>query len=83
MHQASAAWEGKGGVVPWENPVDQPFSSRKDASAQQLCTTYGARIPGVLILSIYGKRIFFEAWQIPTFLFLTSSKTTQTQQSPC
>lgn len=42
-------------ALPWENPVDEPFSSGKDASSQQPCTMYCARILTVLILSIYRK----------------------------
>lgn len=55
FQMASAVRGGVGGAVPWENPVDEPFSSGKDASSQQLCPTYCARVLGVLILSVYGK----------------------------
>lgn len=48
---------GKQEALPWENPVDEPFSSGKDASSQQLCTMYCARILTVLILSIYRKLV--------------------------
>lgn len=44
---------GKREAMPWENPVDEPFSSGKDASSQQLCTMYCACIPTVLILRWY------------------------------
>jgi len=67
MHQASAAWgEKKGGAVPWENPVDEPFSSGKDARSQQLCTMY--RTLTVLILSIYGKLFFLQSDRFLHFL---------------
>lgn len=62
------------GELCWENPVDEPLSSGKDASSQQLRTTYRAHSLSVLILSIYGK-LFFRSLADFTLLFLISSKT--------
>lgn len=82
MHQASAACGEEGGsrrlaegAVPWESPVDEPFSSGKDASSQQLCTAcclslHSHQHPQCPRFKHLQKTLVFEARQIPMSVVL-------------